>query len=234
MDAIHINWTKPFRNRFNVPYEVEDFEILTTILSALKWREKNGNIKMVTDSIGAQYYKKTGLDVIWNSVENILDNVDVNSNVFWAAGKIFALKEQNAPVAMIDTDFDWNIKACNTAFCVIKNEQLLRYYTDKSIEFMRHTNEQNDRLAYMVFAEQRMLPMCAKKLNMSIMSFSDLNRLFKNGDNMFTHTWGMKQQMRDNAFLRADFCRRCIKRIIKDFPEMKNIIMNIENLKQYF
>ena len=63
---------------------------------------------------------------------------------------------------------------------------------------------------------------------------TDLNRLFKNGDNMFTHTWGMKQQMRDNAFLRADFCRRCIKRIIKDYPEMKNIIMNIENLKQYF
>ncbi|WP_455056258.1 hypothetical protein, partial [Megamonas funiformis] len=133
-----------------------------------------------------------------------------------------------------DNDFDWNIKACNTAFCVIKNEQLLRYYTNKSIEFMRHTSEQNDRLAYMVFAEQRMLPMCAKKLNMSIMSFSDLNRLFKNCDNMFTHTWGMKQQMRDNAFLRADFCRRCIKRIIKDYPEMKNIIMNIENLKQYF
>ena len=310
MDAIHINWTKPFRNKFNAPYEIEDFEILTTILSALKWREKNGNIKMVTDSVGAQYYKKTGLDVIWNSVENILDNVDVNSNVFWAAGKIFALKEQNAPVAMIDTDFsidvnsnvfwaagkifalkeqnapvamidtdfvvwekldeekladvsvihfenlypdvyppidffhmdnyefdidfDWNIKACNTAFCVIKNEKLLRYYTDKSIEFMRHTSEQNDRLAYMVFAEQRMLPMCAKKLNISIMSFSDLNRLFKNGDNMFTHTWGMKQQMRDNAFLRADFCRRCIKRIIRDYPEMKNIIMNIENLKQYF
>ena len=265
MDAIHINWTKPFRNRFNAPYEVEDFEILTTILSALKWREKNGNIKMVTDSVGAQYYKKTGLDVIWNSVENILDNVDVNSNVFWAAGKIFALKKQNAPVAMIDTDFivwerideekladvsvihfenlypdvyppkdffhmdnyefdndfDWNIKACNTAFCVIKNEKLLRYYTDKSIEFMRHTSEQNDRLAYMVFAEQRMLPMCAKKLNMSIMSFSDLNKLFKNGDNMFTHTWGMKQQMRDNAFLRADFCRRCIKRIIKYYYEYR-------------
>ena len=70
---------------------------------------------------------------------------------------------------------------------------------------MRHTSEQNNRLAYMVFAEQRMLPMCAKKLNMSIMSFSDLNRLFKNGDNMFTHTWGMKQQMRDNAFFKSRF-----------------------------
>ena len=103
MDAIHINWTKPFRNRFNAPYEVEDFEILTTILSALKWREKNGNIKMVTDSIGAQYYKKTGLDVIWNSVENILDNVDVNSNVFCLEGErkrdmlsgLFYLRKRN-------------------------------------------------------------------------------------------------------------------------------------------
>ena len=106
MDAIHINWTKPFRNRFNAPYEVEDFEILTTILSALKWREKNGNIKMVTDSVGAQYYKKTGLDVIWNSVENILDNVDVNSNVFWAAGKISGGRKstkKNSPMCRLST-----------------------------------------------------------------------------------------------------------------------------------
>ena len=51
----------------------------------------------------------------------------------------------------------------HTAFCVIKNEQLLRYYTDKSIEFMRHTSEQNDRLAYMVFAEQRMCAYVCKK-----------------------------------------------------------------------
>jgi hypothetical protein len=77
-----------------------------------------------------------------------------------------------------DNHLDWNIKACNTAYSVIKNEKLLRYYTDKSIEYMRHTCEQNDGLAYIVLAEQRMLPMCAKKLDMSIMSYSDLNRLF--------------------------------------------------------
>jgi len=35
MDAIHINWTKPFRNRFNAPYEVEDFEILTMPVTKL-------------------------------------------------------------------------------------------------------------------------------------------------------------------------------------------------------
>ena len=233
---------------------------------------------MVTDSVGAQYYKKTGLDVIWNSVENILDNVDVNSNVFWAAGKIFALKEQNAPVAMIDTDFvvwekldeekladvsvihfenlypdvyppidffhmdnyefdidfDWNIKACNTAFCVIKTKNcsvIIRI--NQSNLCVIQANKTTD--LHIWCLRNSVCCLCVqKKLNMSIMSFSDLNRLFKNGDNMFTHTWGMKQQMRDNAFLRADFCRRCIKRIIRDYPEMKNIIMNIENLKQYF
>lgn len=278
MNAIHINWTKPFMNKFNRPYEVEDFEILTTILSALKWREKNGSITMITDSVGKEYYEKTGLDVIWDSVENALDDVDVNPDVFWAAGKIFALSRQEAPVAMIDTDFivwetinpdslsdvtvihyedlypdvyppkehfnmkdysfdedfDWRLKACNTAFCVIKNDDLLKYYTEQSIKFMRNTDEKDDRLTYMVFAEQRLLPMCAKKLNKSVAAFSDLKRLFENGENCFTHTWGMKQQMRDNGALRYDFCRRCINRIVHEYPHMYGIMKNIENLKQYF
>lgn len=278
MNAIHINWTKPFMNKFNRPYEVEDFEILTTILSALKWREKNGSITMITDSVGKEYYEKTGLDVIWDSVENALDDVDVNPDVFWAAGKIFALSRQEAPVAMIDTDFivwetinpdslsdvtvihyedlypdvyppkehfnmkdysfdedfDWRLKACNTAFCVIKNDDLLKYYTEQSIKFMRNTDEKDDRLTYMVFAEQRLLPMCAKKLNKSVAAFSDLKRLFENGENCFTHTWGMKQQMRDNGALRYDFCRRCINRIVHEYPHMYRIMKNIENLKQYF
>ena len=278
MNAIHINWTKPFMNKFNRPYEVEDFEILTTILSALKWREKNGSITMITDSVGKEYYEKTGLDVIWDSVENALDDVDVNPDVFWAAGKIFALSRQKAPVAMIDTDFivwetinpdslsdvtvihyedlypdvyppkehfnmkdysfdedfDWRLKACNTAFCVIKNDDLLKYYTEQSIKFMRNTDEKDDRLTYMVFAEQRLLPMCAKKLNKSVAAFSDLKRLFENGENCFTHTWGMKQQMRDNGALRYDFCRRCINRIVHEYPHMYGIMKNIDNLKQYF
>lgn len=277
MNGIHINWTKPFLNKTNAPYCVEDFELLTTILSALKWREKNGSITMITDSVGEEFYKSIGITGIWDKVENILDDVDVNPDVFWAAGKIFALSRQNAPVAMIDTDFivwetinpielsdvtvihfedlypdvyppkdyfhmrdygfdddyDWYLKACNTAFCIIKNEELLKYYTKKSIEFMRHSDEENDRLKYMVFAEQRLLPMCAEKLNMSVGAFSDLGKLFSDGETRFTHTWGMKQQMRDNGALRYDFCRRCINRIVHEYPHMYEIMKNIECLKQY-
>lgn len=277
MNAIHINWTKPFVSRTNQPYSTEDFEILTTVLSALKWREKNGKIRMITDSVGYEYYKKTGLDIIWDGIDAILDGIDVNPDVFWAAGKLFALKEQNAPVAMVDTDFivwekidetaladvsvihfedlypdvyppeshfnmdnykfedfNWSIKACNTAFCVITDEKLLRYYTDKAIEFMRHADETDDRLTYMVFAEQRLLPMCAEKLGKSVMAFSSLDKLFSGSENRFTHTWGMKQQMRDNPPLRHDFCRRCISRITHEYPYMHKVLKNIECLNRYF
>ncbi|MCH5211360.1 MAG: hypothetical protein J1F01_10415 [Oscillospiraceae bacterium] len=276
MNAIHINWTKPFTNKSGRPYETEDFEILTTILSALRWREKNGKITMITDSEGEKYYQKINLTSIWDGVENILDDIDVNPDVFWAAGKIYALSRQSAPVAMIDTDFivwetidaakdaavihyedlypdvypgkeyfkmkdyafddefDWSLKACNTAFCVINDEELLKYYCEQSINFMRHATEQADYLKYMVFAEQRLLPMCAKKLGKSISAFSDLGSLFGENEKRFTHTWGMKQQMRDNHELRNDFCFRCINRIVHEYPYMYDIMKNIENLKQYF
>lgn len=278
MNAIHVNWTKPFTNKTNRPYETEDFDTLTTILSALKWREKNGKITMVTDKAGAEYYINSGLHVIWDSIDVSLDAADVNADVFWAAGKLFALSRQTAPVAMIDTDFilweklneteladatvvhyeelyphiyppfeyfehtgfefdpefDRTVKACNTALCIITDKELLKYYTDTAIDFMRKTDETNDRLRYMVFAEQRLLPICAKKLGKSVKAFSDMKSLFEGVDNRFTHTWGMKQQMRDNDALRYDFCKRCIRRIIDDYPHMENTLRNLQNLARYF
>lgn len=279
MNAIHINWTKPFTNKTRGEYQCEDFELLTTILSALMWRAKNGSITMITDSVGAGYYKKTGLNVIWDRIETRLDDIDVNPDVFWAAGKLYALSGQSAPVAMLDTDFivwetldfdapeaatvihfedlypdvyppaeyfkvkegyeldarlDWSLKACNTAFCVIKDEELLRLYTDTAIEFMRSAREENDRLAYMVFAEQRLINMCARLLGKEVGAFSSLDELFSEREKRFTHTWGMKQQMRDNPALRYDFCRRCINRIVHESPHMYEIMRRIDVLKQYF
>lgn len=283
MDAIHINWTKPHKLYAGSPYAAEDFELLTTVLSALKWREKNGSIKMITDSAGREFYKKNGLDIIWDGgIDTSLDAVpdSINPQIFWAAGKLFALKNQSAPIAVIDTDFivwdkilfdnlpavtsihfedlysdvypgpsyfrmkngysfdnewDWGLKACNTAFCVFKNQELINYYTSEAIRFMEHTEDNvNDTLKYMVFAEQRLLPMCAQKMNLYFSSFSNLDRLFTHAENYFTHTWGMKQQMRDIPELRYDFCKRCVNRILNDYPHMGNILKHIDCLKQYF
>ena len=114
MKAFHTNWSKVFAVKHpNQPYEIEDFELLTTMLSALEWRKHNGSIRMVTDQTGYDYYKKLGLLWIWDDgVDNVLDHLipaNVNPHVFWAAAKLYALTYQPAPVVMMDTDFIvWN------------------------------------------------------------------------------------------------------------------------------
>lgn len=146
MFAFHVCWTKPNIIK-NGKFEIEDFELLTTVLSALKWREKNGSIKMITDTAGQLYYKKLGLDILWDlGIEVVLDNVDVKSDVFWAGGKIFALKKQNVPCVMMDTDFivwdkiDFDSITCDLA--VIHREDIYEnVYPDKDKFLMKETYE---------------------------------------------------------------------------------------------
>ena len=112
INAFHSNWTTPFFSAKNQKkYFINDFEILTTILSALKWREYNGSIKMVTDSIGKAYYEYLGLTDLWDlGIETTLDDINhINSKLYWAAGKIYSLQRETSPIVMMDTDFIvWN------------------------------------------------------------------------------------------------------------------------------
>lgn len=278
MHAVHSNWSKP-RIYSCGHFFLDDFDILTTILSALKWREKNGTITMITDRTCFEFYSSRGMECIWDEITTELDDIPatINPEVFWAAGKIFALAKISAPAAVIDTDFivwdrlafnklgditvihseniseniypdmrsfkmkngysfepalDWTRPPSNTAFYVIKNDRLRSEYTSAAIEFM-NCADGSDKLIYMVFAEQRLLSMTAKKTGISLDTFSNLPRLFQNGDHCFTHTWGMKQQMRNDNGLRHDFCRRCIKRITSDFPEYKDMLGSIPELDIY-
>ncbi len=278
MNAIHSNWTKPRTKTGS--FFIEDFDILTTVLSALKWREKNGRIKMATDSVGFEFYNSRGMLPLWDEVTCELDNIPdtVNPSQFWAAGKLFALKNADAPIAVIDTDFivwdriafdnlkditvihreelysdvypdihhfkmmrgyvfnpdfDWRINPANTAFYVIKNKQLRDTYIREAEDFIDNA-EDGDSLTYMVFAEQRLLPMCADMLRVELGEFSSLEKLFFDGERYFTHTWGMKQQMRENDSLRYDFCMRCARRIKEDFAEYLPILKEIPEIKDYF
>lgn len=266
----------------NKNYYIDDFEILTTIISALKWRENNGSIKMITDDIAADYYKKLGIDTIWDlGIDVSLNKInnDIDSNIFWAAGKIYALKGQKSPCVMIDTDFivwdnienlllqseisvihkekiissvypnkdyfnmnnnylfdenfDWSVLPSNTAFTYISNNEFKDYYTSESIKFMKNVINNNDKITNMVFAEQRLLSMCAERKKIKINEIMTLEELFNENQKLFTHTWGYKQEMRNDFKKRKDFCIRCIKRIFKDYPEYKEVIMDIKELKEY-
>lgn len=283
IEAFHSNWTTPFlKLNPHKEYYVEDFELLTTILSALKWREKNGSIRMITDEVGANYYRDLGLDSIWDlGIDVSLEKVDneIDSNLFWAAGKLYALKSQSAPCVMIDTDFivwksikdelrkseisiihkeeivkniypnkeyfkmkegyyfdsewDWSVLPSNTAFTYIANEKFKDYYVSSAINFMKNLQSGEDRIVNMVFAEQRLISMCAKRKDININEIMNLESLFNERQDLFTHTWGYKKEMKKDFNKRKDFCIRCINRIINDYPQYEEIIYNIEQFKYY-
>lgn len=283
IEAFHSNWTQPFFTLYNGEYFIEDFEILTTILSALKWQEFNGNIKMITDERGAEYYKSLHIDTIWNKgIDVVLDKLiskEIDPNIFWAAGKIYALQSENTPCAMIDTDFivwnnindilydkevctihreditdiypfkdyfimkdkysfdsewDWRIKPQNTAFTYIANKEFKDYYTNSAIEFMKNLKVGNNRIINMVFAEQRLISMCSKKMKINIHEIFSLEELSREKQHLFTHIWGYKDVLRTNKSERSAFCVRCIRRILKDYPYFEDKIANMDMLKEYY
>lgn len=282
MQAFHTNWTRPFFARQpGADYDIPDFDLLTTILSAMNWRRHNGSIAMITDSIGADYYRRLGLDILWDGglstqLDDIPDSIDPIT--FWAVGKLAGLAACPAPCVMMDTDFivwktveyvvnsqvavihredlnagiyppkerfimaenyefpaglDWNAPACNTAFAYFSDEEFKTAYVEEAIRFINAVRER-DNLIYMVFAEQRLLAMCAPAFGVTIDSISDVHTLFNREQNTFTHTWGFKQQMLQSSAYRERFCRQCAERINRDFPQLAPVCRNIESLRGYF
>ena len=282
INAFHSNWTRPFFFRSKgQTYFVEDYELLTTILSALEWRKHNGGIRMITDTIGMEYYTNLGLAHIWDmgldASLDMLDSDHIFPLPFWAAGKIFALRQLPVPIVTIDTDFivwkpiavytndaalvvahregivpaiypaklffdmnrdyhfpaewDWTVQPCNTALLYIADEEFKEYYTSESIRFMRDLRESKDTTAEMVFAEQRLLAMCAAAKNLNIKTFLDTDGI-KTQDS-FTHVWGLKEELNTNMEKRREFCKLCVKKIANIFPEEIAVLEKIDSLKSY-
>lgn len=121
MKAIHVNWTKPFFDRGRLrghgfettrkiesdTYDVPDYQIFYTILSAMRWKEFNGPITLYTDSIGLSFYKQLGLIELYDEINiDFLNNLEpVDPALFWTSGKIQALQNEKEPFVFLDQDF---------------------------------------------------------------------------------------------------------------------------------
>jgi len=128
-------------------------------------------------------------------------------------------------------EWDWTALPCNTALLYIGDEQFKEYYTSESIRFMRNLRETKNITAEMVFAEQRLLAMCATARRIQIKTFLDIDNL--ETQNAFTHVWGFKRELHVNWEKRHEFCINCVERIISDFPEERTVLEKIESLKPY-
>ncbi len=282
MQAFVSNWTRPYAVRCpDRPYQMTDFDLLTTVLSALVWRRENGSIRMITDDIGAQYYRSLGLTDLWDGgIFTYLNDIPstIDPCTFWAAGKLYALAATPAPCVMLDTDFivwhslsehwhrplavihrealnpaiypapsafvlapsyhfptnwNWHEPACNTALTYFGNDTLRKTYVGQAMDFMQAARGR-DGLIYMVFAEQRLLAMCAQACGVPIHAFSTEQDLFQGNQRDFTHIWGFKQAMQEQPVLHELFCQKCAARIRKDFPIYANICQTIPQLQPYF
>ena len=107
MNAIHIASFAPSLAKGKTKVYADDFDLYCTVLSALCWRRFNGEITLCCDSRFAEYYEKIGITDIWNDIKVcVADDLEgIDPLMFWAGGKILALREVSAPVVMIDTDF---------------------------------------------------------------------------------------------------------------------------------
>ena len=122
---------------------------------------------------------------------------------------------------------DWSVLPCNGALVYFGSNRFLREYTGFSLDFMKHAATKSDRLSYMVFAEQRWMAMCAKKMGIPVHELSSVESLFDKKQKYFTHVWGYKQKLRENLDEADKFCRTCGDRLKHDFPEFA------EKLKDY-
>lgn len=282
MQAFVSNWTRPYAVRCpDRPYQMTDFDLLTTVLSALVWRRENGSIRMITDDTGAQYYRSLGLTDLWDGgIFTYLNDIPstIDPCTFWAAGKLYALAATPAPCVMLDTDFivwhslsehwhrplavihrealnpaiypapsafvlapsyhfptnwNWHEPACNTALTYFGNDTLRKTYVGQAMDFIQAARGR-DGLIYMVFAEQRLLAMCAQACGVPIHAFSTEQDLFQGNQRDFTHIWGFKQAMQEQPVLHELFCQKCAARIRKDFPIYANICQTIPQLQPYF
>ena len=107
--GIHIWSTAPrLRLKPELEFQPEYFEVVCLALSALMWRKLNGPIKFYADTPTYDWFKGNDLLDLWDGgVDNtILDQIPetVNQTIFWAGSKLFALRAEPAPVAMVDTD----------------------------------------------------------------------------------------------------------------------------------
>lgn len=106
MNGFYSIWSAPYLHSKKVnEYRMHDFELITMVLSNSMWKKLNGNTSLIADDKALKYLDKYDILRLFNGSVDVLNvDKDINSTIFWAAGKLFALKMLDEPKAMVDLD----------------------------------------------------------------------------------------------------------------------------------
>ena len=122
LPAIQVNWTKPYfdkqrlrgecfkitREIENDTYDMPDYQIFYTMVSAIHWRNNNGSLKLYTDSIGLEFIQQFYMNELYDEIDikflNGYSKTNIDAAQFWTSGKIKVLAHQTKPFIFLDQD----------------------------------------------------------------------------------------------------------------------------------
>ena len=173
--------------------------------------------------------------IVWEDLADVLDGAELavihreelNPDIYPDPGTFVCAEGYRFP-----DGWDFSQPACNTALCYFGSESLRRDYVREALDFVQSARGRHP-LHYMVFAEQRVLALCAAQHGIPIRSLSEIPDLFS-PQTRFTHLWGYKQLLSRNPAERGRFCRRCAARIVSDFPDAVSRCRIHPLLRPYF
>lgn len=193
---------------------------------------------VVMDTLSRTNFDNTS-DLAIHNLEKI--NTSILKEIYLNQDKLLIPEGYNFP-----TGLDWNVNATTCNFYYMNSASLRDEYVSEAFKFMRK-NPTNRMIFEMVFAEQRLLMMLAKKNNCNINLM--LNQL-KYHDKI--NYWGLidpkcKIDLSEDRFtihlgtnvrktyynLREKFSKYLCKRIYLEFSEIIPTLNNIDMLKEY-
>ena len=158
--------------------------------------------------------------IVWKTIDRELCEDDISVMHREKISEVYPGKEyfeMNNTYKFKD-EWNWNALPCNTALLYINGDSFRDYYTSEAFRFMKNRiKDEHDFVKSMVFAEQRLLSMCAAEKGKQINALLSVDGL--DNQDTFTHIWGYKRILQSDTDERKQFCKRCLNRIEKDFPE---------------
>ncbi|MDO4691686.1 MAG: DUF2589 domain-containing protein [Porphyromonadaceae bacterium] len=130
-------------------------------------------------------------------------------------------------------NWKWSAEPFNTALLYISDPKFKDTYTSHAIEFMVDNLERaNDEVSQMVFAEQRLLGICAENTGTPVKTLLELDQLHQ--QDLITHVWGAKQALRQSSELAGQFCCDIVDRLFRDFEDLRASLLEIPVVRKYF
>lgn len=183
--------------------------------------------------------------IIWKKLPNLnQDAVALHPEpVSWGAyinTERFA-KDYNFP----RNEWNWRIPAGNVGVLLFNDDKLKDFYTKTAIDFMLEASKRGrPNPAYsglfgsgvetyideMVFAEQRLLTMCADKIYRQVDFFTDFdtNKDHIEPNGLITHLWNSKRGYKVHARARETYCNFLLNYIAQNHPEALKKLKNLE------